>query len=227
MTSPKPDGRRLRAVRTRAAIVTALYDLVREGHLAPTAAQIAARAGVALRSIGQHFPSREALLAAVAEHHTAQVTTPVRATGSLAARLDTFVHARADELERTAPLRRAIALSPSPAEAVLVAQRRDHLRRRDELAAAFAPELDGLASDARRATLDRLYVVSSGASWDTLRTHTSLSARAAAEAMRALLTAVLAQGVPRTSASSTSRVSKRNGLRRKPAASAAAARSRS
>ena len=228
MTVDKPDGRRLRAVRTRAAIVAALYDLVREGTPAPTAAQIAARAGVALRSIAQHFPTRESILSAVAEHHAS--LTPRGPVADPRApfeqRLDRLVDARAEELERTAPLRRAIAASAHPAQPVLDAQRKDRDRRRAELAAVFTHELDALAPDQRRSALDRLYLVSSGPSWDTLRTHTGLAPRAAAAEMRLLLAAVL-QGTPRTSASSTSRVSKRNGLRKKPAASAAAARSRS
>ena len=187
------DGRRLRAVRTRAAIVTALYELVRDGDPAPTAAQVATRAGVALRSIGQHFPSREALLAAVAEHHTARVArrAPIPTGGPLAPRLAGFVKARADELERTAPLRRAIAAMPAPSEAVLDAQRKDRDRRRAELAAAFAPEIEAAPSADRARLLDRLYVVSSGPSWDAMRAHLGLPARAAATQLGMLLEAVL------------------------------------
>jgi len=223
-TQPKLDGRHLRAVRTRAAIVAAIYDLVREGDPAPTAARVAARAGVALRSIGQHFPSREALLAAVAEHHDAQVapTAPPPSDAPLATRLDALVAARADELERTAPLRRAIAAMP-PSRAVHAAQHREQARRRAELAAAFAPELAALPAASRRTALDRLYLVACGSSWDVLRGECDLGVRDATRALRDLLAAQL----PSTSASRTSSVSKRNGLRRKPAAPSASTRSRS
>lgn len=193
MTDPRArvDGRRLRAVRTRATIVEALYELVREGHATPTAAEIAARAGVALRSIGQHFASREALLAAVAEHHAAQAPprTAIPTTGPLADRIAAFAQVRAADLERTAPLRRAIAAMRAPSSAVAEQQRRARDRRRAELAAAFAPELAAAPDRAR--LLDRLYLVTSGPAWDTLRTHLALSRRASLSEIRTLLTALL------------------------------------
>src|SRR3954465_7340684 len=69
------DGRRLRAVRTRARILEALLELLDEGRPEPTASEIAERAGVALRSIAQHFKTREQLLAALAEKHLARLPT--------------------------------------------------------------------------------------------------------------------------------------------------------
>ena len=55
------DGRVLRGARTRSGIVQALLDLLNDGVLAPTAAQIADRAGVSVRSVFQHFADMEAL----------------------------------------------------------------------------------------------------------------------------------------------------------------------
>ena len=188
------DGRRLRAVRTRASIVAALYELVRDGDPAPTAAKIAERAGVALRSIGQHFPSREALLTAVAEHHAAKVAhapAEVPTAGPLGERITGFVRMRADELERTAPLRRAIAAMPSPSDAVLGAQKRDRDRRRAELAAVFAAEIEAAPTADRARLLDRLYVVAAGPSWDAMRNHLGLPARADATQMALMLEALL------------------------------------
>ena len=59
------DGRRARTVRTRAAILEALLALLRGGDINPTAAEIARKAGVSLRSIAQHFPRRGDLFACV------------------------------------------------------------------------------------------------------------------------------------------------------------------
>ena len=64
--SDQRDGRTVRAERTRQALVDSLLGLLDEGQMTPTAAQIAARAGVSERSVFQHFPDREALLEAVA-----------------------------------------------------------------------------------------------------------------------------------------------------------------
>lgn len=195
MTEPRPDGRRLRAVRTRAAIVDALYELVKAGDPAPTAARVAAHAGVALRSIGQHFPSREALLAAVAEHHIAGVPAVAasRKPRTRKQRVAAFVATRVADLERTTALRRAIAVMPQPSPALLAGIRRELDRRRAELAAAFAPEV---RADPR--LLDRLDVVSSGPAWDVLRQLQRLELDTATDQLRILIEAVLGQGGPRT-----------------------------
>lgn len=190
-SAPRPDGRRLRAVRTRAAIVSALYELVRAGDPAPTAARIAAHAGVALRSIGQHFPSREALLAAVTEHHAVVAPHPRPAsTRPLKTRITAFVRARVEDLERTAPMRRAIAAMPRPSPAVVAGVKRELDRRRSELAESFAPELAG----ADRRLLDRLEVVTSGPAWDVMRQQQSLSVAAASAELKALIAAVIGRG---------------------------------
>ena len=63
------DGRHLRSERTRASIVSALLSLADQGELAPTAQQVADTAGVALRSIRQHFATREELFVAAAKEH--------------------------------------------------------------------------------------------------------------------------------------------------------------
>jgi AcrR family transcriptional regulator len=111
---PKQDGRHARAARTHQAIVSALLDLADEGELAPTAQAIATRAKVALRSIRQHFPTREELFVAAAEEHARRVaqTKPVElpAATSLGERITRFVTARSRQLEGSSALRRAAAL---------------------------------------------------------------------------------------------------------------------
>jgi AcrR family transcriptional regulator len=82
------DGRTLRAQRTRQAIVDALLDLIESGVLLPTGEQIAARANVALRSIRQHFESRESLMLAAAERHAERAPSPGELTVEGSLRLD-------------------------------------------------------------------------------------------------------------------------------------------
>ena len=48
---PSSDGRLRRGERSREAIVAALFELVGEGVLQPTAQQVAERAGVGIRSV--------------------------------------------------------------------------------------------------------------------------------------------------------------------------------
>ena len=61
------DGRIARGARARAAIVDALLALIEAGELRPSAARIAERAGVSLRSVFQHFKDVESLFAAMAD----------------------------------------------------------------------------------------------------------------------------------------------------------------
>ena len=59
------DGRVRRGERSRGAIVEALHALIGAGDLAPTAQQVAERAGVGLRSVFRHFRDMESLFAEV------------------------------------------------------------------------------------------------------------------------------------------------------------------
>jgi AcrR family transcriptional regulator len=61
------DGRRQRSERSRQAIMEAALDMMNDGILAPTAQQIAERAGVGIRSFFRHFSDMESLFLAVDE----------------------------------------------------------------------------------------------------------------------------------------------------------------
>lgn len=59
------DGRRMRAERGRAAVLTAAYELVNAGEN-PTIAMIADRANVSERTVFRYYPDREALMVGIA-----------------------------------------------------------------------------------------------------------------------------------------------------------------
>ena len=193
----RPDGRRLRAERTRAAIVDSLLALVDEGNLQPTAQEVADRAGVALRSIAQHFPTRDELLLAGAGKHAeraADLHAPVTTTGTRALRIAAFVKARANYLEATSGVRRAAMLhlgqrnrdERAAGERVIVAAFHALSRiRRDEVAAAFAKEI-GDDED----KLESLHVAASGAVWDAMRRDLGLTRKLAERRVSALLDAL-------------------------------------
>src|SRR5215468_1968420 len=107
------DGRLARGARARAAIVDALLALIEEGDLRPSAARIAERAGVSLRSVFQHFKDVESLFAAAADRQSerlAPLVARIPGDGPLARRLDAFVATRARLLDAIAPVRRAALL---------------------------------------------------------------------------------------------------------------------
>ncbi len=55
------DGRRNRTVETRKRIAAAFSELIREGHVAPTAEEVSVRASVGLRTVFRHFDDMETL----------------------------------------------------------------------------------------------------------------------------------------------------------------------
>ncbi len=60
-----PDGRLLRSERSRELIADALYELLREGDIEPSAQKVADRAGVGIRTVFRLFSDMDALYATV------------------------------------------------------------------------------------------------------------------------------------------------------------------
>jgi AcrR family transcriptional regulator len=198
----KLDGRRERTKRTRAAIVQALTAILDEGRIEPTAAEIAERAGVAVRSIGQHFASREELLLAVSEHHASRLRRgKVEAASSLEDRLGAFVTERARVLEASRAMRGAAAVVVARSPSVAKALERAAKDRRKETAALFAAEIAQQADP--EATERALALVTSGRAWDAMRGELGLGVKAAREQMRTMISAALsAKAIDGTTAAS-------------------------
>ena len=66
------DGRQLRRMRNREAVVEALLDLYREGNLSPNAEQIAARSGLSPRSLFRYFDDVDDLIRAAIHSQQSQ-----------------------------------------------------------------------------------------------------------------------------------------------------------
>lgn len=173
----REDGRHARKARTRQAIVSALLELLDEGVPEPTAAQIAARADVAVRSIAQHFRTREQLMLAIASQHVARQPDVAKKVhdGPLAPRLEEFVHERAQELEQSRAIRRAAARAADSSEAVASALADVSRRRRAALAQVLGKELGRRPPWVRHA----VEALTSGPAWDVLRGDQRLSVSAA------------------------------------------------
>ena len=58
---PHPDGRRERSRSSRRRIIEAMMDLVAGGDIDPSAAKVAEKAGVGLRTVFRHFDDKEAI----------------------------------------------------------------------------------------------------------------------------------------------------------------------
>lgn len=169
--APPTDGRTLRSLRTREAIVDATIGLLEDGDLRPTAPRVAGRANVSVRSVFQHFDDLERLHAAVAERlveRVAVLVLPIAPELPLEVRLDRFVHQRALLLEAVTPIRRAADVH-GPFSTEITARLRDgQAFLREELVHTFAPELDA-AGPERGDVLDCLDAALSWATWEGLR----------------------------------------------------------
>jgi AcrR family transcriptional regulator len=168
-----PDGRVRRSEKSRAAIVDALFALIGEGVLRPTAQQVAERAGVGIRSVFRHFDDMESLFAAMDAHLRAEALSLLReapAGGSLPERARALVERHVRLFERIAPWKRAANLARwrSP----FLRGRHAHLVR--ELRADLLRSLPELA-DAPAAVTDALDLVTCFEAWDRLRTDQRLS----------------------------------------------------
>jgi TetR/AcrR family transcriptional regulator, regulator of autoinduction and epiphytic fitness len=188
------DGRTVRAERTRQALVDALLALLDEGHLTPTAAEIAGRAGVSERSVFQHFPDREALFESVARQQYDRVMPtlrPVDATLPLAERIDQFTRQRARLYELIRGVRRAALLieheSPAAAAWLTTARR----AKATETERVFRRELDALPEDRREPLRAALVAATAWPAWDSWRTHQRLGVSRARAAMAAAIEALL------------------------------------
>jgi TetR/AcrR family transcriptional regulator of autoinduction and epiphytic fitness len=188
------DGRKIRAERTRQALVDALLSLLDEGNLSTTAAAIADRAGVSERSLFQHFADREALFEAVAREQYERVMPtlrPIDATLPLEERIDQFTRQRASLNERIGGVWRAALRieHESPAVAGWLTAVRG--AKAAEAERVFHRELDAIPPDEREPVRAALVAACSWHMWESWRTHQRLGVSRARAAMAAAIGALL------------------------------------
>lgn len=191
---PGVDGRVLRGARTKGRIVQALLDLVTDGVVNPTAASIAERAGVSVRSVFQHFDDLEALYADLAAEQAARVAPLLESLErpeSLADRIDALVEQRRELFEAITPVRHAIGgrVADSPALRRRLEEISTALRR--QVAQQFDAELSGLGSGEAAMLLDVVDTLSSFEAWDRFRTVQQRSPSDTAQALRLALQRIL------------------------------------
>jgi AcrR family transcriptional regulator len=188
------DGRLARSERSRRAVVVALLDLLEEGNIRPTAAQIAQRAGVSLRSVFQHFESIETLFAAAADlqmERLAPLVVPIPPGGELADRLAMLVARRSRLLEAITPVRRASLRVEPFSNEVRTRLEGARARGRAEVEHVFGPELEARPPAQRRELVAALGAAASWSTWENLRRHQGLSIERARKVMMLMLTALL------------------------------------
>lgn len=105
---PVADGRRERSRASRSRIIQATMDLIREGNLNPSAALVAQKADVSLRSVFHHFKDKESLRREIDQilikAYAPILQAPYRSHEPLA-QLDELIDRRCQIFEDAAPFR--------------------------------------------------------------------------------------------------------------------------
>lgn len=107
------DGRRRSSERSQEQIIDAIHQLVSEGDLAPSAARIADRANVGLRTVFRHFEDMDTLYRRMIDRVEAQVlpriSEPYSSSGRFE-RLEEHIARRCEVYEFVTPFRSAANL---------------------------------------------------------------------------------------------------------------------
>lgn len=107
------DGRRQRSDRSRRRIIEAMFDLIRDGDMSPSAASVAERANVGLRTVFRHFEDMDSIYDEMTAELTnaimPKIVAPYEAT-TWRARLMECVERRADLYEMIYPMKVCMTL---------------------------------------------------------------------------------------------------------------------
>ena len=176
--SRSQDGRIVRGLRTRQALIQSTLDLIQAGDVEPTSAAIATIAGVSSRALFQHFTSLADLYAAAFDLAVSRAfdrNRPVDAAAPLSNRIELLVSDRAQLFEEWLPVWHFAerVRSVAPAVGLGVTQLRKLLRER--LAAWFATDLGNLEPETHDLVLDSLDLAFGLDSWMNMREQLRLS----------------------------------------------------
>lgn len=196
--SRSQDGRIVRGLRTRQALIQATLDLIQAGDVEPTSAAIATIAGVSSRALFQHFTSLADLYAAAFDLAVGRAfdrNGPVDTEAPLASRIELLVSDRAQLFEEWLPVWHFAerVRSVAPAVGLGVAHLRKVLRER--LAAWFSTELGNLAPGSRDLVLDSLDLAFGLDSWMNMREQLRLSPVHASRTWRFTAEAIVLQAL--------------------------------
>lgn len=183
------DGRARRSARSRAAIEGALYALVGEGVVDPTAQEVAARAGVAMRSVFRHFADRDSLFASLDTRlrlAAMPLVRDARPGDPLPVRVHDLIRQRAKLFDRIAPFKRSADLQRGRS-AFVQSQHQQLVRDLRAGLLRWLPELAAMPAEVR----DAVELATSFEAWTRLRTEQRLSQTRAVAVVERLVTTLL------------------------------------
>jgi len=194
------DGRHARSERSRQAMVDALLDLLKEGVLRPSSAQIAERAGVTQRTLFNQFGDMDSLISAVAARQVQRFLKllPQAGEGTFEERVTSYCDGLERLLEETMHVRWAVVTNPNPEwmGAKVVRTARDFMR--GQLAEAFQPELSQLPADVQDDLIDSLELEIDPVTWRVRRVQQELEPEKARSLVERSILALLRDALSHT-----------------------------
>ncbi len=183
------DGRRRRSAQSREAIVTAMFELIGEGDLRPSAQRVADRAGVGIRTVFRHFDEMDRLYAEMTarlQERIGPLLANAEPNGSVAKRARDLVGTRCDIYERLGPYKRSanVHRMSSP---FLQKNHRSMVRALRADLERWLPEIEQAPAGVSNAVEALL----SFETWDRLRSDQKLTQKDAREALETALDAVV------------------------------------
>lgn len=177
LESATPDGRRQRSDRSRRRIIEALFDLIADGDMSPSAASVAERADVGLRTVFRHFEDMDSIYDEMTEQLMAavmpKIVAPFEAT-NWRDRLTEMVERRASLYEMVFPMRVCMMLRYHQSEFIREQYERDISLERSTLKAILPKKI---SSD--RVLFAALEVTVGFPTWRRLRQDQHLSMESA------------------------------------------------
>jgi len=171
------DGRRKRSEDSRARIVAAMLELVQAGEMAPGAEQVAAHAGVGLRTVFRHFNDMDSLyreMTAAMEAEIMEVVAKPMKGETWREKLSDMIARRATAFEKMAPYQRAAAVHRHRSPYLSAGHDRFTATCRALLMAILPKDIAS-----QPALLESLDLMLSFETWSRLRREQNLTARRA------------------------------------------------
>ncbi len=188
---PHPDGRRERSRNSRSRIIKAMMDLIVEGDINPSAAKVAEKAGVGLRSVFRHFDDKESIYSEMNtilwDAYSPELNRPF-SSNDWREQLLELIERRAGVWEKTAPFRLSTSIQRFRSPTLMENYRRlleTERKARDRL----LPE--HVKNDSNRARA--ILLSTSFDTWRLFRHDEELSNKKTIEVMRQLLRDILDQ----------------------------------
>jgi len=179
------DGRRQRSERSRSQIIDAMFSLIREGDMSPSAARVAERAEVGLRTVFRHFEDMDSLFVEMAERISSEIMPKVLApfeARDWRGRFMEHVERRIEIYEYIMPVRVSANLRRFQSRFLMEEYRRNLLIERASLSALLPEEItsDPVLFAAIETTV-------SFQTWRRLRQDSGLSPEDAAAVVRLMM----------------------------------------